>query len=121
MCGKSRSFPVCIVKTRGGSTIQSTQKLLVEWRSYVEDLFDGPSVTLPSDHIPVDIPSAEVDLDIDTDEFTLDELVRAIKQLNNNKYGGNDLHKFATMSTVPKLNRTSGLQTSWFPWLRRAT
>ena len=67
--------------------VQSSAKLLEEWRRYSENLLNAEE---EKTSFNVDIPPAAEDLPIPTGEFTLSEVQQAIKRLNNYKAPGCD-------------------------------
>ncbi|KAI8514995.1 hypothetical protein Bbelb_075860 [Branchiostoma belcheri] len=84
LAGKGRR-PSPRVKKRDGSAPSSDSELLDEWRLYFADLLNndsGPPESLP--------PPADRDLPISTDPPTLEETVKAIQDLKNNKAPGLD-------------------------------
>ena len=85
ICDNTTPCPAGKVKKLDGSIANSPKELLSEWQKYFSNLLNAPPVTSTRN-----IPPAEEDLDIDVGDFSLDELEKAIKSLNNYKAPGFD-------------------------------
>ena len=98
--GKSSTTSANLVNKRNDERPNDKDELLSEWASYFKDLLNIPN----NGTSLVEILPANNDLIINDDDFTLDELLKAIKIMKPNKspgidyittealkYGGNDL------------------------------
>ena len=85
MAGKSSINPATQVKAPDGRVIENCEELMVEWKAHFEKLLNAPTVQSSRQILP-----AENDLPIPTGDFTDDEMVKAIKSLNNHKAPGVD-------------------------------
>ena len=98
--GKSDTSSANLVNKRNNEPPRDKEELLTEWASYFKDLLNVSN----EDTHSTEIPAAIEDLNIDTNEFSMEELLAAIKTLKANKspgidsvtaealkYGGNEL------------------------------
>ena len=73
------------VKDKQGQNIADSEQLLERWAEHFEKLFNRPA---PEN--PPDIAEAEINIDINCDPPTREEIIRAIKKMENGKAAGPD-------------------------------
>ena len=85
LSGKSSTISASNVNKRNGKPPSTQKDLLTEWAEYFKNLLNNQS------NINFDnIPAAEEDLEIRVDDFSLNEIQKAVNTLKFNKTPGID-------------------------------
>jgi hypothetical protein len=87
-----------------------------EWKHYFEDLLNVNSNTFQATQI---IPPAPKDLPINQGPITVNDALKAVRQLKNGKYPGLDYVTYAMKSLKIKICQNNSTPTSSYQYQRK--